>query len=64
MKAGAATGAPVRAVQKALKVPTTGSWDTATRNAVKALQKKNGLTQSGNANTATWRALLAAHAPR
>ncbi len=64
MKSGGATGTPVRAWQQALGVKTTGSWDTATKEATKAFQRQQGLSDSGTANTATWKALLARHAPR
>lgn len=64
LKSGGATGTPVRAWQQGLGIPTTGTWDTRTRDATKAFQARKKLPTSGTANLATWRALLAQHAPR
>ncbi|MEA2294951.1 MAG: hypothetical protein QOE86_2590 [Solirubrobacteraceae bacterium] len=41
-------------------VPVTGSYDTATRNAVAALQSAAALPATGNVDTATWGLLLQA----
>jgi len=57
------TGPVVRAVQTALKVTRTGSYDAATKTAVKKFQTAHGLNDSGNVNSATWRALLRDQAP-
>jgi len=53
------TGPAVTAVQKALKVTSTGTYASLTKAAVQKLQRAHGLTASGNMNLATWRALLA-----
>ncbi|HEV7824135.1 MAG TPA: peptidoglycan-binding protein [Mycobacteriales bacterium] len=53
------TGQPVVALQNALKVPATATYDAATVTAVRALQTKYKLRVNGIMNAATWRALLA-----
>lgn len=48
------SGAAVRAVQRALKVPVTGRYDAATVRAVLAVQKRWKIAQSGRVDARTW----------
>ena len=41
------TNTTIRAVQDALKVPSTGSWDSRTADAARAAQKRLGLPETG-----------------
>jgi hypothetical protein len=52
------SGAPVVAVQNALRVANNGKFGTATVAAVRALQQSQKLRVNGIMNQATWRALL------
>ncbi|MBA8793431.1 hypothetical protein FHX74_001036 [Friedmanniella endophytica] len=61
---GGRTGSAVTAVQRALKVPTTGRFDTTTQNAVRTWQSGHGLNRTGAVGLATWRTLLAGFAPK
>jgi peptidoglycan hydrolase-like protein with peptidoglycan-binding domain len=54
------SGAPVVALQNALKIRATGTFDAATVAAVKGFQTAEGLPARGVTDAATWRALLAA----
>jgi hypothetical protein len=54
------TGPAVTAVQRALRVSTTGYYGPATRRAVVLFQARHHLTQTGTMIPAAWRALLAA----
>lgn len=54
------SGPAVTAVQRALKVPATGGFGTATLMAVRSFQGRHHLTVTGGMNQPTWRALLAA----
>jgi hypothetical protein len=53
------TGAPVVALQNALRVANSGTYGTPTVNAVRSLQQSRGFAGNGVMNQATWRALLA-----
>ena len=53
------TGAPVLALQKALRIKADGSYGAITEAAVKALQKVAKLTQTGVVGTVTWKAVEA-----
>ncbi len=53
------TGAPVLALQKALRIKADGSYGPITEAAVKALQKVAKLTQTGVVGTVTWKAVEA-----
>jgi peptidoglycan hydrolase-like protein with peptidoglycan-binding domain len=53
------TGAPVVALQKALRITADGSYGPKTEAAVKALQKAARLTQTGVVGTVTWKAVEA-----
>jgi peptidoglycan hydrolase-like protein with peptidoglycan-binding domain len=55
----ASTGAPVVALQNALRVTNNGKYGTSTIDAVRSLQQAKGVRVSGTMNQATWRALLA-----
>jgi hypothetical protein len=57
-------GPVVTAVQKALEVTTSATYDARTKTAVKKFQTSRDLNPSGNMNSATWRALLKAQAPQ
>jgi peptidoglycan hydrolase-like protein with peptidoglycan-binding domain len=54
-----ATGAPVLALQKALRIKADGTYGATTEAAVKALQKAAKLTQTGVVGTVTWKAVEA-----
>ncbi|MEO8889476.1 MAG: peptidoglycan-binding domain-containing protein [Jatrophihabitantaceae bacterium] len=54
------TGPGVTAVQQALHVSATGSYDAATKAAVLAFQRSHRLSANGVMDTPTWRALLPA----
>lgn len=54
------TGPAVTAVQQALHVSATGTYDATTRAAVLAYQRKNHLAYNGVMDPPTWRALLRA----
>ena len=54
-----ATGAPVLALQKALRIKADGTYGATTEAAVKALQKAARLTQTGVVGTVTWKAVEA-----
>jgi peptidoglycan hydrolase-like protein with peptidoglycan-binding domain len=53
------SGAPVVALQNALRVANNGSFSAATVGAVRTLQQGAGIRVNGIMNQATWRALLA-----
>lgn len=53
-------GPAVTAVQRALGVPATATFDAPTSHAVAAFQRHSRLEQTGRMNPSTWRALLAA----
>jgi len=53
------TGAPVVALQKALRIKADGSFGPITEAAVKALQKAAKLTQTGVVGIVTWKAVEA-----
>ena len=53
------TGAPVTALQKALRITADGRYGPATETAVKALQKAAKLAQTGVVGTVTWKAVEA-----
>jgi hypothetical protein len=50
-------GAPVAALQRALRLPADGTFGTATRYRVVQLQRASHLTANGLVTNATWRAL-------
>lgn len=52
------TGPDVKAVQSALGVKVTGTFDEDTVEAVKRLQRLRGLPQQGSLGPATWPYLL------
>ena len=54
------TGPVVAAVQRALRIPATGSFDDRTRRSVISWQRGRYLPQTGVMNAATWRAMLKA----
>ncbi len=56
-------GSGVIAVQRALGIATTGSYDAVTRRAVRAFQRRNGLLVDGIVGPQTRRALGIATAP-
>jgi peptidoglycan hydrolase-like protein with peptidoglycan-binding domain len=53
------TGAPVVALQSALRVANNGQFGTTTINAVRSLQQSKGVRVNGVMSQDTWRALLA-----
>jgi peptidoglycan hydrolase-like protein with peptidoglycan-binding domain len=59
-----AKGAPVTAVQKAIKAKSTGHYDATTVAAVKKWQTAHKVKVTGEVDNATWRALLKALAPK
>jgi len=56
-------GPVVSALQAALGVTQTGTFDSATDQAVRAFKAQHGLTVDGVVGAAAWRALLATNAP-
>jgi peptidoglycan hydrolase-like protein with peptidoglycan-binding domain len=53
-------GPAVAAVQRALHVSQTGTFDSRTASAVRSFQTRHGLVATGAMNSPTWRKLLAA----
>ena len=53
------TGPAVTALQQALRIPATGSYDLSVVSAVKALQGRAKLARTGSVATLTWQALEA-----
>jgi peptidoglycan hydrolase-like protein with peptidoglycan-binding domain len=51
------TGAAVRAVQWAARLPTSGRFDGRTKAAVVAVQRRIGMRADGRVRPSTWRAL-------
>ena len=53
------TGDAVTALQRALRIPVTGSYDLSVVSAVKQLQGRAKLSRTGSVATLTWQALEA-----
>ena len=51
------SGPAVTALQGYLNLPTTGTYDAATTDAIKTLQGQHGLTRTGYVGSVTWQAL-------
>jgi hypothetical protein len=54
----------VVAIQQVLKVPVTSAYDARTIAAVNAFKRRHKLRANGALDVATWRALMAAYAPK
>lgn len=59
-----ASGAGVKAVQKAVRTTASGRYDAKTKAAVKKWQKSRKLNQTGNVYASSWRVLIKEQSPK